>query len=156
MQIFWTDWYSVLWNGTQFHSLYGYIQVGMKQGIKGQTRAQRQGDFTGTSQRNYCKDNQSGTDFPLAGHLSMKHGSLFCHPEISLTTVLLVKLLVSSENSWWVWVHQLGLRLFGATVWKVLIIKPFVQWKLNKIEIENRIGIWGCSSCCWKALASQI
>ncbi len=156
MQIFWTDWYSVLWNGTQFHSLYGCIQVGMKQGVKGQTRAQRQGDFTGTSQRNYCKDNQSDTDFPLAGHLSRKRGGLFCHPEISQTTVLHVTLLVSYESSWWVQVHQLGLRLFGATVWKLLIIERFFRWKLNKIEIENRIGIWVCSSCCWKASASQI
>jgi hypothetical protein len=150
LQSFWTDWYSVLWNGTQFHSLYGYIQVGMKQGVKvGQTRAQRQDDFTGTSQRNYCKDNQSGTDFPLAGHLSRKHGSLFCHREISQTTVLHVKLLVSLESSWWVRVHQnLVLRLFGATVWKLLIIEHFFQWKLNKIEIENCIEIWGCSSSC--------
>jgi hypothetical protein len=34
---------------------------------------------------------------------------------------------------------------FGATVWKLLIIEPFSQWKLNKIESENPIGIWGCS-----------
>jgi hypothetical protein len=34
---------------------------------------------------------------------------------------------------------------FGATVWKLLIIEPFSQWKLNQIESENSIGIWGCS-----------
>jgi hypothetical protein len=31
--------------------------------------------------------------------------------------------------------------LFGAMVWKLLIIEPFFQGKLNKIEIENYIGI---------------
>ncbi len=41
-------------------------------------------------------------------------------------------LLVSLESSWWVGVHKLGLRLFGATVWT--IIEPLSQWKLNKIE----------------------
>jgi len=35
-------------------------------------------------------------------------------------------------------------------VWKLLIIKPFCQWKLNKIETENFSGIWGCSWCEWK------
>jgi hypothetical protein len=49
-------------------------------------------------------------------------------------------------------VHQLGLRLFGAMMWKLLIIKHFFQGKLNKIEMEKCIGIWGCSWCYWKAL----
>jgi hypothetical protein len=41
---------------------------------------------------------------------------------------------------------------FGATVWKLLIIEP----KLNKIESENSIGIWGGHSwCCWKALGES-
>jgi len=64
-------------------------------------------------------------------------------------------LLVSSESSWWVGVHWLGLGLFGATMWKILITEPFSQWKLNKIETENCIGIWGCSWCCWKALGES-
>jgi hypothetical protein len=54
--------------------------------------------------------------------------------------------------SWYLWkvgVNPLGLRLFGAMMWK-LIIEPFFQWKLNKIETKNCIEIWGCSSCCWK------
>jgi len=51
-------------------------------------------------------------------------------------------LLVSLESSWWVGVHQLGLRLFGATMWKLLINEPFFQWKLNKIKTKNCIGIW--------------
>jgi len=41
---------------------------------------------------------------------------------------------------------------FGAMVWKQLIIEPFFQCKLSKIEIKNNIGIWGRSWCCWKAL----
>jgi hypothetical protein len=51
------------------------------------------------------------------GYLSMKQGSLFCfvcHTDSSQTTALHVAFLVSMESSWWVRVHQLGLRLFGA------------------------------------------
>jgi hypothetical protein len=62
---------------------------------------------------------------------SMKQGSLLCH------------ILVSLESSGWVRVHWLGLRLFEAMVWKLLIIEPFSQWKLNKIKTENGIGILG-------------
>jgi hypothetical protein len=40
-------------------------------------------------------------------------------------------------------------------MWKILITEPFSQWKLNKIETENCIGIWGCSWCCWKALGES-
>jgi hypothetical protein len=47
-------------------------------------------------------------------------------------------------------VHQLGLKLFGVTMWKLLIIEPFSQWKLNKLETENNIGIWKHSWCCLK------
>ncbi len=39
--------------------------------------------------------------------------------------------------------HQLGLRLFEAKVWKLLIIESFFQAKLNKIQIENYIEVWG-------------
>jgi hypothetical protein len=52
-------------------------------------------------------------------------------------------------------VHWLGLKLFGAMVEKLLIPEPFSQWKLNKIETENCIQIWGCSWCCWKALGKS-
>ncbi len=65
-----------------------------------------------------------------------------------------VVLLVSLESSpWWVEVHRVGLRLFGVTMWKLLIIEPFSQWKLNKII--NCIGIWECSWYCWKALGES-
>ncbi len=85
-------------------------------------------------------------------YLSMKEGSLFCfvcHAEISQAMVLHVTLLISLESSQWVGVHWLGfgLRLFGATVWKLLIIEAFSQWKLNKMKTENCIGIWGSSWC---------
>jgi len=64
-----------------------------------------------------------------------------------------VVLLISLESSWWVRLHWLGLRLFGTTVWELLIIESFSQW--NKIKTENCIGIWGCSSCYWKALGES-
>ncbi len=82
-------------------------------------------------------------DYLHIPNTSMKQGSLFCHSEISQTTALHAVLLVSLESSWWVGVHRLGLRLFGATVLKLLIIEPFSQWKLNKIQTENCIGIFG-------------
>jgi hypothetical protein len=91
-------------------------------------------------------------------YLSMKEGSLFCfvcHAEISQTTVLHATLLVSLESSQWVGVHWLGLRLFGAMVWKLLIIELFSQWKLNKMKTENWIGIWGSSWCRWKVLGQS-
>jgi hypothetical protein len=56
-----------------------------------------------------------------------------------------------SESSPWVRVQRLGLRLFRALVWKLLIVEPFFQWKLSKIETQHYIGIWGCSWCCQKA-----
>jgi len=52
-------------------------------------------------------------------------------------------------------VALIGLRLFGATVWKPLIIESFSQWKLNIIEIENCIEIWAHSWCFWKALSES-
>ncbi len=36
--------------------------------------------------------------------------------------------LVSLEGARWVGVQPFGLRLFGVTVWKLLIIEPFFQW----------------------------
>jgi hypothetical protein len=52
-------------------------------------------------------------------------------------------------------VHWLGLRLFGATMWKLLLIEPFSQWKPDKIEIERWIRIGGHSWCFWKALGES-
>jgi len=76
---------------------------------------------------------------------------LSCQAEISQTMVFHAAFLVSLESSWCVrgaltWC----LRLFEATVWKLLIIEPFSQWKLIKIETENCIGIlW------WKSLGKS-
>ncbi len=57
-----------------------------------------------------------------------------------------------SQSSPWLRVHWFGLRLFGATKWKLLIIESFSQWKLNKIETgETVLEFWGRSWCCWKA-----
>ncbi len=78
-------------------------------------------------------------------YLSVEQGSLFffvLHVEISQITELHATLLVSSKNSWWVGVHWLVLRLFGAMVWKILIIESFFQWKLNKIENWNWKLYW--------------
>jgi len=78
----------------------------------------------------------------------MKQGSLFCfvcHIEIFQTMMFHAMLLVSLESFQWVEVHQFGLKMFGATVWKLLTIEPFYQWKCNKIQTENCIGIQGCS-----------
>ncbi len=55
----------------------------------------------------------------------------------------------------WVGLHPLGFRLFGATMWKLLIIESFFQWKLNKIQTENCIGILRCSWCCWKVISKS-
>jgi len=54
-----------------------------------------------------------------------------CQAEISQITAFQVALLVFLESSVWIRVHQLGLGLFGAMVWKLLIIESFSQWKLN-------------------------
>jgi len=42
-------------------------------------------------------------------------------------------------------------RMFGATVWNLLIIEPFFHWIFWKTKIENYIRIWGHSWYCWKA-----
>jgi len=84
--------------------------------------------------------------------LSMKQGSLFCfvlsHWDVPHHSASRWALGIFS---WWVWVHWLGLRLFGVTMWKLLIIELFSEWNLNKIQTENYIRIWECSTRCWKA-----
>ncbi len=84
---------------------------------------------------------------------------LFCHitshhAEISQTTVLHVRLLVYVESSQWERCIDLVCDCFGAMIWKLLMIEPFSQWKVNKIENEKCIeGIRGVVG---KRLASQI
>lgn len=76
----------------------------------------------------------------------MKQGSLFCFVcqiEISQTIALHAALFVFLKISQWIKVHQLGLKLFGVMVWKLLIIKPFFQWKVNKNKIEIVLEVGG-------------
>jgi hypothetical protein len=89
--------------------------------------------------------------FSFQINLTMKKSGLFCLSCWDFQTMALnAVILVSLESSGWVKVHWLG--LFGATVWKLLIIEKNSQWKLNKTKSENCIWIWRCSWCCWKAL----
>jgi hypothetical protein len=48
--------------------------------------------------------------------------------------------------------NRAALIWFKTTEWKLLIIEPFFQQKLNKIKTENRVGIWWC---CWKAVSES-
>jgi hypothetical protein len=80
---------------------------------------------------------------------------IVCHIEISLNMTLHAMILVFSKKFKWIGVHWFGLRLFGIMVWKLLIIEPFFQWKLNKIKTENCIGILGRSWCYWKAISNS-
>ncbi len=41
-------------------------------------------------------------------------------------------------------------RIFGVTMWNLLIIEPFFHWISWKTKIQNYIGIWGHSWYCWK------
>ncbi len=77
------------------------------------------------------------TSYLLAGPACLWH--LVWHAEISWPTRIHAVLLVSLESSQWVGVHWLGLRLFGATVWKLLIVELFSQQKLNKIKTETAL-----------------
>jgi hypothetical protein len=78
--------------------------------------------------------------------LSMKQGSLFCFvttlrsPKHHRQCFMLCSWYLGSPQL--VGFHQLDLRLFGTTVWKLLIIESFSQWKLNKIKTKNCIEIW--------------
>jgi hypothetical protein len=84
----------------------------------------------------------------MIGPLCIAHLVLFCHFQISQKCHALGifgKLSMTRGA-------PLSLKLFGTMVWKLLIIEPFSQWKLNKIKIENFIGIWKHSWCSWKAL----
>jgi hypothetical protein len=88
----------------------------------------------------------------------MKQGNLFCfvsHREFPndnascCTLGVFGKLLIGK-------VHQLGLRLFGIMVWKLLIIEPYFPWKLNEFETKNYIRIWGHFGISGKPSVNQI
>jgi len=81
---------------------------------------------------------------------------LFCHvtsrwdlPNYSASCTCLVSL----ESSQWEGCIDLVWDCFGAILWKLLIIEPFSQYKVNKIENEKCIE--GISWCCWKALGKS-
>jgi hypothetical protein len=83
-----------------------------------------------------------------------KQGSLF-----GFVTLISPKPWHFMLCSWNLWkalnewgAHQLGLRLFGAWMWKLLIIESFSQCKLYEIENKQCIEIWGCS---WNALGKS-
>jgi hypothetical protein len=82
------------------------------------------------------------------GNLSMKQGRLFCfvlsHWDLPNHGTSCCALGI--ESSCW-----LGLRLFGPTMWKLLIIESFFKWKSNQNKTKNHIRIWRRSLCCWKA-----
>jgi len=59
------------------------------------------------------------------------------------------------ESSWWARYNRIYFTIFKDMVWKLLIIEPFFQWKLNKIETENYIKVWGHSRWCWKAFGES-
>jgi hypothetical protein len=54
-----------------------------------------------------------------------------------------------------------GAPTWFETVWSYSVevidywIISFCEWKLNKTETENCIGIWSCSWCCWKAFSES-
>jgi hypothetical protein len=96
----------------------------------------------------------------INGNLSMKQGNLFCfvlspwnfpnHNASCCTFGIFGKL-------WgWIRVHELGFRLFGATMWKLLIIEPFFQWKINKIKLKFVLEFGGTLGVVGKHLTSQI
>jgi len=72
------------------------------------------------------------------------------HIKISETMVFHASFLVSLESYQWIGVHWLGLNLFGAIMWNLLLLNHFFWRKLNKIKTKNYIEIWGCPWCHWK------
>jgi hypothetical protein len=91
----------------------------------------------------------------------MKQGSLFCF-------VLVVRLICSKSRCFMPhsWYLQKALYEYGCTdlvwdclelhMWKLLIIELFCRWKLNKIETEIYIVIWGwVFLCCWKVFGES-
>jgi hypothetical protein len=52
-----------------------------------------------------------------------------CHFEIFENIVFHATFLVSLENFPWIGVHKFSLKLFGAIVWKLMIIELFFEWE---------------------------
>ncbi len=77
----------------------------------------------------------------LLGHNRYKNNTKICRFAI----VEFMRMLLYRWYSHWL----LLVTLHCGSYW---LLNHFFQWKLNKIETENCIGIWGYSWCCWKAL----
>jgi hypothetical protein len=93
-------------------------------------------------------------------YLSMKQGSMVCcffgHTKISETMVFHASFLVSSEIFQWIGVHRLGLSLFGATVWNLLIIEPFFEENWIKLKPKTMLKFGGVLGDVGKPSMSQI
>jgi hypothetical protein len=90
-------------------------------------------------------------------HLSMNQGSLLCHAEISQTIhgASFRRLGIFGR----LWMSR-GATTWFETVWSYCV-EAIDYWtifsmKLNKIETENCIGIWGRSWCCWQGLSESV
>jgi hypothetical protein len=90
-----------------------------------------------------------------------KQGSMFCFCLLQWDLSnhkASCHVLVSWESSRWVvWVQWLGLRLFGATGWKILIIGSFSQWKskIKKLKQKSVLEFGGILDVVGKPLPSK-
>ncbi len=93
-------------------------------------------------------------------NLSMKQGSLFLFCcscwDLSDNSASCHSLGIFGKLSMRRGCIDLVWEFFGAMVWKLLIIEPFSPWKLNKIETENCIGIWGVLGVVGKPLMNEV
>jgi hypothetical protein len=78
-------------------------------------------------------------------YLSMKEGSIFCFVIMISPKPRCFRLCYGTchqkfsmnrgATTWF--------RMFGTTMWNLLIIEPFFHWIFWKTKIENYIGTWG-------------
>jgi len=103
------------------------------------------------------KTKQNKTNYlpsEIDGKATVRHNPCFvlfcfdCQRTISQTRVLPEVVLISLKSSWWGGVHRLGFRLFGATLWNLLIIEPILSMTINfkifsnKLHIVESIDYW--------------
>jgi hypothetical protein len=70
-------------------------------------------------------------------YLCMREGSLFCFFIMIYPKPWCLRLCYGTYHA------TTWFRMFGVTMWTLLIIKPFFHWIFWKTKIENCIGIWG-------------
>ncbi len=78
----------------------------------------------------------------------MSHPDLPNHSTLCHVLHILVKLLMSRGALTW-------FETFWSYGGEAIDYWTIFQWKLNKIETEKFIRIWGRSWCCWKALVTS-